>query len=179
MSKGQIWIDTKPGFYARDGALFTTGDLMGASSAFTPTSGTLYLTFGRAYPGTISNLSYAFVAAATLPANWWFALYDDDLALVAQTADQTTTAIGVNSMKTVALTTPYTVKRPMNLYAGFMLNAVGVATVICVGGALLQGVATIGGVLRAGSSTTGLTTTPPNPAASLTFVAANLWCIGA
>jgi hypothetical protein len=62
----------------------------------------------------VTNLTFVSGdTAAGTPANWWFALYDTAAtpAKIAQTADQTSTAWAANTVKTVALSAPYTVRR--------------------------------------------------------------------
>lgn len=60
----------------------------------------------------ITNMTFrSGTQAAVAPTNWWMALYDTSAtpALIAQTADQTTTPIGVSTYFTLALTGgPYT-----------------------------------------------------------------------
>lgn len=85
--------------------------------------------------------------AADTPTNWWFALYDTSTtpALLGQTADQTTGAIAANSVKDLALTTPYQVEKAGLYYVGIMVKATTVPSVVC-------------SVLANASSSTGLIT---------------------
>lgn len=70
--------------------------------------------------------------AADTPTNWWFALYSSAStpALLAQTADQTSTAWAANTAKTVALATPQTITAAGVYYAAFMMKATAVTTLV-------------------------------------------------
>lgn len=118
----------------------------------------------------ITDISYASdPTAAALPLNWWFALYDSSRNLIRQTADQTTTAWAANTTKTLALSSTYTVASTGIYYAGIMMNIDTGGTLVGLRGtsvsAALMNLIT---PLPNGSSTTGLTTTAPDPAAALT-----------
>jgi hypothetical protein len=72
----------------------------------------------------VTNLSFKSGAtAADTPTNWWFALYDPALALLAQTADQETAAWAANTLKTLALASPVTVEDTGVHYAAIMVKA--------------------------------------------------------
>lgn len=174
--------DTNGGQYAYTGApnpnLGPTGTLAETMPRMTcpevntaaPTaSGTLfmqaiYLTAGQ----LISNIaiSSATTAAGT-PTNYFFALYSAARALRAQSANQTTTAWAANTLKTLAMTTPYLVPTSGLYYIGLMVTATTVPTT-------KGGTAKTGGQLAStvpilhGISTTGLTTALPDPAAAIT-----------
>ena len=141
-----------------------------------PASGTLgmmliYLTAGQ----LISNItmSSATTAAGT-PTNYFFALYDANRNLLAQSANQTTTAWPANTVKTLAMTTPYRIPTSGPYYIGYMMTATTVAT-------LKGGTARTGGQLANsapiiyGTSTTGLTTSLPATAAAITGTTASLY----
>lgn len=60
----------------------------------------------------VTNISFVSGGtASSATTHWWFALYDTQStpALIAQTADQTSTAWGASTLKTLAVTTPYQV----------------------------------------------------------------------
>lgn len=124
----------------------------------------IYLTAGQ----LISNItiSSATTAAGT-PTNYFFALYSAARALLAVSANQTTTAWAANTVKTLAMTTPYRVPTSGLYYIGLMMVA---TTVITTKG----GTAKTGGQLAStvpilhGASSTGLTTAMPDPAAAIT-----------
>lgn len=141
-----------------------------------PASGTLgmqliYLTAGQ----LISNITMASATtAAGTPTNYFFALYDGNRNLLAQSANQTTTAWPANTVKTLAMTSPYRVQVSGAYYIGYFMTATTVAT-------LKGGTARTGGQLANtapiiyGTSTTGLTTALPNPAAAITGTTASLY----
>ena len=141
-----------------------------------PASGTLgmqaiYLTAGQ----LISNITMASATtAAGTPTNYFFALYDGNRNLLAQSANQTTTAWPANTVKTLAMTTPFRVSVSGLYYIGYFMTATTVAT-------LKGGTARTGGQLANtapviyGTSNTGLTTTLPNPANAITGSTASLY----
>lgn len=124
----------------------------------------IYLTAGQ----LVSNISISSATtAAGTPTNYFFALYDANRALRAVSANQTTSAWAANTMKTLAMTTPYRVPTSGLYYIGLMMTA---TTIITTKG----GTAKTGGQLAAavpilhGASSTGLTTSMPDPAAAIT-----------
>lgn len=131
----------------------------------------IYLTAGQ----LVSNItmSSATTAAGT-PTNYFFALYSGARALLAQSANQTTTAWAANTVKTLAMTTPYRVPTSGLYYIGYFMTATTVVT-------LKGGTAKTGGQLAAavpilhGTSTTGLTTALPDPAAAITSGTASIY----
>lgn len=112
------------------------------------------------------NLHSATTAANT-PTHYFFGLYDSALNLVAQTADQTSTAWAANSYRALPVVTPYRVPTSGLYYVGYFMTATTVPT-------LKGNAAKTGGQLAAaspvlhGTSTTGLTTALPNPAGAIT-----------
>ena len=78
-----------------------------------PTSGVALAAAVYLFAGdVVTNLTFASGAtAAGTPTHWWFALYDTATVpnLISQSADQTSTAWGANTAKTLALGAPYTV----------------------------------------------------------------------
>jgi hypothetical protein len=132
-------------------------------------SGTLFLQAIYLKAGQlVSNItiSSATTAAGT-PTNYFFALYSGARSLLAQSANQTTTAWAANTVKTLAMTTPYRVPTSGLYYIGIMMTA---TTIITTKG----GTAKTGGQLAStvpilhGASSTGLTTALPDPAAAIT-----------
>lgn len=124
----------------------------------------IYLTAGQ----LVSNIAIcSATTAAGTPTNYFFALYDANRALLAVSANQTTTAWAANTYKTLAMTTPYRVPTSGLYYIGLMMTATAVVTT-------KGGTAKTGGQLAAqapilhGTSSTGLTTAMPNPAAAIT-----------
>ena len=96
------------------------------------TSVPVFLTAGD----TITNISFMSGAtAAGTPTNWWFALYDyqSTPALLAQTADQLTTAWAANTVMTKALATAQSITRTGIYWAAIMVKATTVPTLMgCV-----------------------------------------------
>lgn len=140
------------------------------------TSGTLYLVAVFLRAGQkVSNISFhSATTAAGTPTNGIFALYDNNRALLAQTANFTSEAWAANSIKTKALTAPYTATYTGLHYVGIMVTATTVPTMkgnTAKTGGQLAGQAPI----LHGNSTTGLTTSLPNPAAAITVGVNALW----
>jgi hypothetical protein len=132
-------------------------------------SGTLFLQSIYLKAGQLVSaisISSATTAAGT-PTNYFFALYDANRNLRAQSANQTTTAWAANTLKTLNMTTPYRVPSSGLYYIGLMMTA---TTIITTKG----GTSKTGGQLAGttpilhGASTTGLTTALPDPAAAIT-----------
>lgn len=112
--------------------------------------------------------------AAVAPTNWWFALYSSAStpALMAQTADQTSTAWAANTTKTVALATAQQITT-----SGLYYVAIGMAggTIINLSGMILPHLDFSTGLLTtekalAQTSGSGLTTTAPATIATPTKV---------
>jgi hypothetical protein len=79
----------------------------------------------------VTNLSFMSGAtAAGTPTNWWFALYNTAAtpALLAQTADQLTAAWAANTVKTLALSAPYTAAADGIYWPSIMVKATTVPT---------------------------------------------------
>lgn len=133
------------------------------------TSGTLflqgiYLTAGQ----LVSNIGIiSATTAAGTPTNYFFALYDGSRNLRAQSANQTTTAWAANTAKTLAMTTTYRVPTSGLYYIGLMVAATTVPT-IHGGPAKANAVVSSTVPILHGNSTSGLTTTLPDPAAAIT-----------
>jgi len=139
-------------------------------------SGTLFMQAIYLKAGTlVSNITiWSATTAAGTPTNKFFALYDANRALLAQSANDTTAAWGSNSAKTLAMTTPYRVPVSGLYYIGLLQVASTIATI-------KGGTAKTGGQLAAaapilnGTSSTGLTTALPNPAAAITAGTASIY----
>ena len=132
-------------------------------------SGTLFMQAISLTAGTlVSSLTVASATtAAVTPTGGRVGLYDVNRNLRATSADQTTTAWAANTLKTLAMTTPYRVPTTGVYYIGFYMVAVTIIT-------MKGGNAKTGGQLASaaqilhGTSTAGLTTTLPDPAAAIT-----------
>lgn len=129
-------------------------------------SGTLRATPIALYAGDVINyLTFRTdTQAAVSPTAWWFALYDDAAtpALLAQTADQTTTAWAASTTMTKQLLSTITITRTGLYYATAMMAA---ATPVNIAGVTKSGAA-VGTQLSffkgwGATNNTGLTTTAP------------------
>lgn len=121
------------------------------------TSVPIYLAAGD----VVTNLSFTSGATAVgTPANWWFALYSSAAtpALLAQSADQTSTAWAANTTKTLALATAQTITASGIYWASVMVNATSVCTLL---GAIGQPAIVTGERNLSVSSGSSLTTTAP------------------
>ena len=112
--------------------------------------------------------------AANTPTNQIFGLYDSDLTLLRATNNDTTTAWGANTRKTLNLTSTFTTTYTGLYYLGIMVTATTVPTIkgyaARTGGQLNAAAPSLGG-----TSTTGLTTALPNPAAAPGTVTTSAW----
>ncbi len=117
--------------------------------------------------------------ALSAGSNWWFALYDNSAtpALLAQTADQTTTAWAADTVKDIALATSQSIAKTGVYYAAVMVKATTVPTLM---GALqggnasrtgLSGAFVAGALPVAQTSGSSLAATAPATIASGTAVA--------
>lgn len=123
----------------------------------------------------VTNITFKSGAtAAGTPANYWFALYSADStpALVGQTADQTSTAWAANTVKTLALTTPYRVPVTGVYYAAIMVKASTPPTLLGASLGLAGASASIlSSKVLAQTSGSALTDTAPATIASPTAIA--------
>lgn len=119
-------------------------------------------------------------AAGTLT-NWWFALYSSAStpALLAQTADQTSTAWAANTAKTVDLATAQRIATAGVYYAAIMVKATTVPTLLGANLALAGAAAAIlsGSKVLAQTSGSSLTDTAPATIASPTTIATVPYCV--
>lgn len=124
-------------------------------------SGTLHLTAIYLEGGlTVSSLSFiSGTTAANGPTNWWFALYDGDLNLMAQSPDQLTAAWAANTLKKLSFGTPVTLSKSGIYYVGVMVAA-SVQVPSLIAAVSHANVTTLTPRL-AGLANTGLTTTAP------------------
>lgn len=121
----------------------------------------------------ITNISFLSGAtAANTPTNWWFALYSSARALLAQTADQTSTAWAANTLKTLALTTAQLVQPGLYYVAIMMKATTPVSLVAFADTSALSGLAPI----LHGTADGSLTTTAPATSSTITATANNPYC---
>jgi hypothetical protein len=141
------------------------------STAYQPATGVLQM-FGIYLPGgkTITNIN--FVSGGTAESggtNLWVALYDQYLNLLAQSTNDTgATTFSANTNLRKALATAQTTKYAGLHYIGYMqTNGAGAqASLLCLAAPASSVANGIVPIISATSST-GLTTTAPNPAAAL------------
>jgi hypothetical protein len=118
----------------------------------------------------VTNISFvSATTAANTPTNYWFALYSPSgAALRAQTADQTSTAWGANTVKTLALVAPYTVTASGIYYVGIMVKATTPPTLagVALHNAVLAG--NMVGSMSVLAQTSGVTLTDTAPASIAT-----------
>jgi hypothetical protein len=111
---------------------------------------------------TVTSLTFRSGAtAAGTPTNWWFALYDNSAtpALLAQTADQTTTAWAANTTMTKALATAQVIDETGIYWAAIMVKATTVPSLLgCV---CMAAIAALSDRNLAQTSGSSLTTTAP------------------
>jgi hypothetical protein len=118
-------------------------------------------------------------AAAVSPTHWWFALYDNQAtpALMAQTADQTSTALPANTYFTIALGAPQTISTTGVYYIAWMVTAGTVASWCWRG---ISNALTLGtGAQKRlqGSSGSGLLGVAPATIASPSVTAFQIWAM--
>lgn len=138
-------------------------------------SGALYLNGVWIAAGTVVNSISFFsgTTAAGTPTNQIFGLYSKRWGLLGQTSNDTTTAWAANTIKTLNLSSAYTIPSSDLYYLGCMVTATTVPTYKGVtNGTTLNTMQ----FMLGGNSSTGLTTALPNPCAALTGGnAARLW----
>lgn len=119
----------------------------------------------------VTNISFVSgTTAAGVPLNQWFALYSSARALLGITLDDTTTAWAADTVKTRALTTPYSIPTTGLYYVAICVVATTVPTLRgATATAAVNGVAPISSGHAGGGFTTPASA--PNPAAALTAVA--------
>lgn len=114
----------------------------------------------------VTNITYVSgTTAAGTPTNWWFVLLDSSLVVKAVTADQLTTAWAADTIKTVAVGTPYTIPTSGLYYVGIMMKATTPISTVGIGALGKTTVAGISPIIAATSSTGQ--TTPPALAATM------------
>jgi hypothetical protein len=150
--------------------------LCGEANLAALTSGTLHLTAVYLRAGQkINQISYhSATTAAGTPTNGFFALYDINRALLAQTTNFTTEAWAANGIKTKPLTAPYTVPSTGLYYVGILITATTVPTLKGLAAKTASQLAGQTPILH-GNSSSGLTTALPTPAAAITVGVNAVW----
>lgn len=122
----------------------------------------------------VTNLTFKSGAtAADTPTNWWFALYSSAStpALLSQSADQTTTAWAANTVKTLALATPQLITEAGVYYAGIMMKATDLVSLVGKSVGIAGAAASIlSSKVLAQTSGSALTTTAPSTITSPTTI---------
>lgn len=117
---------------------------------------------------------FSATTAAGTPTNQIFGLYDNTLALLRSSNNDTTTAWAANTRKTLSLTSTFTTTYTGLYYLGIMVTATTVPTIkgytARTGGQLNAAAPSLGG-----TSNTGLTTALPNPANAPGTVTTSAW----
>lgn len=104
---------------------------------------------------TVTSISFRSTGAASTPTHWWFALLNSSRVYLRSTGDQTTTAWGATTTKTVNLSSTFVTTYEGLHYLGIMMTGTTPTTLpASTTTANIAGVAPILG----GTSTTGLTT---------------------
>lgn len=118
-----------------------------------------------------TNIAYwTGTTPAGTPTNWWFALYTYHASapvLLGQTADQTTTAMAANTKHQLALASPVEITASGLYYIGIMVKATTVPTLRGMSNSIQfinEEVPVRGGE----TTSTGLTTTAPDPSGAIT-----------
>lgn len=154
---------------APTGALAETYSRAGVTFANSSALSTGRLTLSAIeLPAGLTVSSITFVCAGTsavTPTAQWFALYDGDRVLLGQTADDTSTAWANPNAKTLSFATPVTTTKSGLHYVGICVVAGTVPTLL---GASTITAGTGKAPILAGYADTGLTTTAPDPAATIT-----------
>lgn len=124
----------------------------------------------------VTNITFKSGAtAADTPTNYWFALYSSAStpALLAQTADQTTTAWAANTVKTLALATAQRISASGVYYAAIMVKATDLPSLIGKSVGIAGAAASVlSSKVLAQTSGSSLTTTAPGTIATPTTIAA-------
>ena len=164
--------------YVLSGALYETMDRNLCDEVNTAALSTGRLSLQAIYiPAGITVNSISFWSATTAGAtltNQLFGLYDINLNLLRSSVNDGATAWAANAKKTLALTSAFTTTYSGLYYLGIMVAATTVPT-------LKGNTAKTGGQLNAaapsmgGTSSTGLTTTLPSPAAAPGTVTTSFW----
>jgi len=125
---------------------------------------------------TVTNISfYSATTAASVPTHYVFALYDINRNLLATTADQTSTAWGANTLKTLPVTTPYLVSTTGIYY--LMVSVVATTVPTFKGGTASTGAQLAGQapIMHGISSTAYSTGTAPSTLGALTVGTTSVW----
>jgi hypothetical protein len=150
------------------GAISETVPRATLQGSFSFASGQLFLTLiSLAAATTITSITFVSVGAESGGSHLWYALYDQNLNLLGQTADQTgAAAFPASTVLTLPLTSSVVTAYGGFYYVGICCVATTRPTIACStsGTAFVYGLSPI----LTGGSSTGLTSTAPNPAVAIT-----------
>lgn len=156
------YVKPAPG-HLPSGALAATFDRQGAAASAQTilTSGTLFLFQITLLAGqVITSISMRSGSqAAVTPTHQFFGIADINRAVQRWTSDDTTTAWGTTTVKTLNLTTTYTVPSSGDYYLALMVAAATPPNIICFNG-LSGNLTNIAPNVCGNTSDTGLTTPP-------------------
>mgnify|MGYP000334863750 CR=1 FL=1 len=172
-----VYVRPQPGFLGIAGSKAETipRQLVSESSA-SVANGTLLLVGIRLEAGMlVSSISFfSSSTAAGTPTNQIFCLYNKQGQLLAQSANDTTTAWAANSIKKLNLTSPFLIPTGDMYYIGLVVTATTMPNMKSGVGGLTSGISTRPFLTKV-SSTTGLTTTLPDPALTASGLSAPIW----
>ena len=172
---GSLSLDGPTGVLAQSMDRATANE---TNQAAPTASGTLFMQ-GIYIPGgvTVSNiLWHSATTAANGPTHWMAGLYDASRVLRATSTDHTSEAWAAQTMKTIAMVTPYLIPSSGLYYVGFFMTA-SVAIITSKGDvSRTNGALWAQPPIMSGASTTGLTTALPDPAAAITAGLLPIWC---
>lgn len=164
-----------PTLHLPTGALAATFDrqiVAGGAIACPTASGTLYLfTISLQAGQVITSISMKSAAtAAVTPTHQIFGLYDISRAFLKGTADDTSTAWAAFTVKTLTLTSTYTVPTTGDYYIGILVTA-GVLPTLIGGSGASTNLTNIAPVTCGATTDTGLTALPTGTAGAITAAA--------
>ncbi len=129
-------------------------------------AGATYLPAGLRIVGLTFFSSGTALSAGT---HQWFGLWNSSLALLAGSADDTSTAWGTHTAKRLTLTTPFTTAYSGRYYVGYEITATTVPTIVGIGstGGAVRSLTPAHMILDNATADTALAATLVNAAASV------------
>ena len=141
------------------------------------TSGTLF--FQAIYLRAGQKISSVSVSSATTaagtPTNQRFGLYDSARNKLAETSDALTAAWAANTVKTLSLTSQYTITQSGLYYIGVLVAATTVPTIKGLTAKTSGSLAAQAPILHGNTASTGLTTSIPSTAGAVTGGTSCIW----
>lgn len=128
---------------------------------------------------TVTSISFRSTGAASTPTHWWFSLLNSSRVWLRNTGDQTTTAWGATTTKTVNLSSTFTTTYEGLHYLGIMMTGTTPTTLPAVTSTTnIAGVAPILGGTSSTSMTTPITPDGSTAATAITATAGQIygWC---